>query len=107
MSEIFAQIATLVAHGQVLISAHGYDELAEDDILATDIIEGVSAGILLEEYPGYAKGPCVLLLQQDSSGKPVHAVWGIPAGQDHPAVLITAYRPDPARWSEDFRRRRK
>jgi hypothetical protein len=36
----------------------------------------------------------------------VHAVWGIPKGATGPAVLVTAYRPDPSRWSEDFMRRR-
>ena len=33
-------------------------------------------------------------------------VWGIPAGQDSPAVLITAYRPDLMKWGETWRRRR-
>lgn len=106
MSTIFAQIAELVAQGQALISAHGYDELAEDGILASAIIAGIGAAEVLEEYPEFGKGPCVLLLQQDGVG-PVHTVWGIPKGQTRPAVLITAYRPDPARWSEDFRRRKK
>jgi class 3 adenylate cyclase len=32
--------------------------------------------------------------------------WGIPRGQTAPAVLVTAYRPDPARWTDDFLRRR-
>nr|VFJ45867.1 MAG: hypothetical protein BECKDK2373B_GA0170837_101149 [Candidatus Kentron sp. DK] len=26
-------------------------------------------------------------------------------GQRHPAVLVTAYRPDPGRWIEDFMER--
>lgn len=106
MSTIFAQIAKLVAQGQVLISAHGYDELAEDGILASEIVAGIGEAEVLEEYPEFGKGPCILLLQRDSVG-PVHTVWGILKGRTRPAVLITAYRPDPARWSEDFRRRKK
>lgn len=107
MSALLTTILSLVAQGKVLISAHGYDELAEDDILATEIVGGVATGEIIEEYPAYFKGPCVLLLQRDNSGEPVHALWGIPAGRDCPAVLVTAYRPDPARWSDDFRTRRK
>jgi hypothetical protein len=48
----------------------------------------------------------VLVLQHDRSGKAIHAVWGIPRGKDLPAVLVTAYRPDPERWSDDFLRRK-
>ena len=40
------------------------------------------------------------------TARPIHVVWGIPWGQISPAVLVTAYRPDPARWTEDFLRRR-
>ena len=36
---------------------------------------------------------------------PIHVVWGIPKGARSPAVLVTAYRPDPAKWSSDFIRR--
>jgi hypothetical protein len=90
---------------QVLISEHGYDELAEDGLTARELLEGVPAVIVVEEYPNYPKGPCVLLLQKDRSGKPIHVVWGIPKGRNKPLVLVTAYRPDPERWDEEFVRR--
>lgn len=32
---------------------------------------------------------------------------GIPKGHDKLVVLVTAYRPDPARWDETFTQRRK
>jgi hypothetical protein len=62
---------------------------------------------VVEEYPDYPKGSCILVLQQDKAGKPVHVLWGIPKGFDKPAVLITAYRPDPQRWNEDYLNRAK
>jgi hypothetical protein len=96
----------LAARGEFRISEHGYDELAEDGLTAREIVAGVADAILVEDYPEYGKGPCVLLLQRDKAGKPIHVVWGIPAGHATPAVLVTAYRPDPERWNADFRRRR-
>jgi hypothetical protein len=65
MSEILAGIVDLVRVGEVRISAHSYDEIVEDGILAGEVIDGVEAAGVIEEYPTYAKGPCVLVLQRD------------------------------------------
>ncbi len=107
MSETLTHIKTLVARGEVKVSDHGYDELAADSILVRELIASVPDAELLEDYPNYPKGSCVLVLQYDSDLRPVHAVWGIPKGERTPAVLVTAYRPDPMKWTDDLRRRKK
>jgi hypothetical protein len=76
MSHIFENILALIDKGEVKISNHGYDEPAEDGLLAKEIIAGVKTGKVIEDYPEYPKGPCVLVLQKDGAGMPVHAVWG-------------------------------
>jgi len=106
MSETLEAIKSLAAAGDVRVSEHGYDELAEDHIAARDIIGGVADALLVEDYPEFPKGPAVLVLQYDHTNAPIHVVWGIPRGHSGPAVLVTAYRPDPLRWSEDFLERR-
>lgn len=106
MSETLEQVRALVARGDVRISLHGYEELAADDIRVQDIVDGLPTAALVEDYPVYAKGPCVLVLQQDHASLPIHVVWGIPAGQESPAVVVTAYRPDPLKWDETWQRRR-
>ena len=106
MSETLRAIQALAASGSVRVSEHGYDELSEDDIKIRDVLEGLSSGALVEDYPSFPKGPAVLVLEFDGDNKPIHVVWGIPKGFVSPAVLITAYRPDPKRWNDDFKTRR-
>ena len=106
LSEFIEKLRLLVSAGDVRISEHGYDELAEDGLTAKEVIDGIVDAQVIEDYPSYPKGPCVLVLQRDRLGQPIHVVWGIPRGHDKPAVLITAYRPDPERWDEAFIRRR-
>ena len=106
MSKTLERILELVAKVEVQISVHGYEELAADDIHVSDVVNGLASAVLVEDYPDYAKGPCVLVLERDRSNQPVHVLWGIPAGRNSPAVVITAYRPDPARWDETWLRRR-
>ena len=107
MSATFQSILNLIAAKDVRISEHGYDELAEDDLTVTEILQSVANATVVEEYPDYPKGPSVLVLQFDREGQPIHTVWGVPKGHQRPAVLVTAYRPDPSRWNSSFMERRK
>ena len=107
MSRTLDLVQALARRGELRISLHGYEELAADDISVRDVIAGLDQALVIEDYPNYRKGPCVLVLQHDAEGRPIHVVWGIPAGKDTPAVLVTSYRPDPGRWGKTWQTRRK
>lgn len=105
MSEILRRVRMLVGRGAVRISRHGLRELAADDIDLEEVLAGLPAAIPVEEYATGRMEPSVLILQSDRIG-PIHVMWGVPKATGTPAVLVTAYRPDPERWSPDFTRRK-
>lgn len=105
MTTLWQEIVALIAAGDVRISEHGYDALADDGLTVDEVLSGSAAAVVLEEYPTYPKGPTVLVLHAGQDGGPVHAVWGLPRGYNRPAVLVTAYRPDPALWDSTFTKR--
>lgn len=107
MSTTLELIQALASRGELNISLHGYEELVNDDITVRDAIFGLSTAVVVEDYPTYPKGPCILVLQRDGAGQPIHIVWGIAAGQESPAVLVTGYRPAPDKWDKSWQRRLK
>jgi hypothetical protein len=76
-----------------------------NDLTVREIIAGIAEASVVEDYPDYHKGACALVLQKDKRGSPIHVVWGLPKSGEAKAVLVTAYRPDPARWTDGFTRR--
>jgi hypothetical protein len=80
MSETLAAVQALVARGEVRISDHGYDELADDGIFAGDVLTGLAAAVVVEDYPDDPRGRSVLVLQRGPDGRPIHVVWAIAAG---------------------------
>ena len=99
------RVQALVLSGDYLVSDHGFNELEDDGILASEVIAGVAAATVVEDYRDRIRGPSVLALQHDADGRTIHVVWAVPAGERRPAILVTAYRPDPDLWDTDFKRR--
>lgn len=107
MSETLELVRALVEQDKFRVSLHAAQELIADGLLIEPIIRDISTAIVVEDYPDYHKGAAVLVLQVDEAGEPIHLVWGLPKGESAPAVLVTAYRPDPQRWDASFTRRRQ
>ena len=106
MSAIENEVRRLAHARQVVVSQHAAGRIAKRSILISDIVSGVARAEVIEDYPSYHAGPALLMLQRDSHGQPIHVVWGLEKGTSEPAVIVTAYRPEPAKWSADFRKRK-
>jgi hypothetical protein len=107
MSETLLRVQALVPRGEYVVSRHGFRELAADDIVVEDVLAGVKAAVVVEDYPTSRKEPSVLVLQHDSRDRPIHIMWGVPRAGETPAILVTGYRPAAERWSLDFMNRKK
>jgi len=107
VEEFFNLIKKLVLSGEIRVSEHGFDELLADDISINDIIKKVNSAKIVEFYPNYGKGKCILLLHFDQAKEPIHILWGIPKGFNKPAVLITAYKPDKDKWDSEYLNRKR
>lgn len=83
-SKTFEKVRKATARGRLHVSEHAYDEVVDDHLSVVAVIRATAKGEVVEDYPDDARGDGV-------SGR---------------AILITVYRPDPTRWSEDFRERR-
>ena len=106
MSDTFAKVKGLVAAGKSQVTEHSQESLLDDGIDLDEILESVSTGQVIEDYPDAFKGPSVLLLQMIRKDLPVHALWGLSKSNENVASLITVYFPAPEKWYDGFIKRR-
>jgi hypothetical protein len=55
MSRTLERIRDLITRWEVQISDHGYDELVDDDLFIDDILAGLTAAVVVEDYPTIRK----------------------------------------------------
>ena len=83
---------------------HIHTRLIKRNILIEDVEESLLSGEIIELYPDDYPYPSCLVLGTDANNNYVHVVCGISGAELH---LITAYYPNPAKWSADFKVRRE
>jgi hypothetical protein len=71
-----------------------------------EVYEASAECTIVEEYPDDRPYPSVLVLGRTNEGRPVHVVCAY-APEDDQLIVITVYEPDPNRWDDEFRQRRK
>ena len=93
------------AQKRLLFLPHAIRQMSRPQRMITPTeVEAVAVkGELIEDYPQDPRGHSCLLLGFGNGNRAVHVVC---SPKDEYLAIITAYLPDPAQWSEDFRRRR-
>ena len=92
--------------GQVLWSTHAAQRLISHGLERRAVEDALAACTLIEDYPdGHRPLPDCLVLTRLEDGSPIHAVVAIDEARRR-ILVVTVYRPDPMRWSDDSKRRR-
>lgn len=93
------------AQRRLLFLPHAIRQMSRPDrmISPADVQEVVLRGELIEDYPGDPRGPSCLMLGAGAEARMIHVVC---SPKPDYLSIITAYLPDPAQWSPDFRTRK-
>jgi Domain of unknown function (DUF4258) len=103
---ILDEICKALSSQHYRISGHAADEMLADDVEEPQVIHATLTGEIIEDYPNAFPCPACLILGRTPEGIALHAVWAFDPAACY-TTLVTVYRPDPARWTVDLRRRVK
>ena len=103
VKDVHKKIKT-AASKRILFLPHAIQQMSLPSrmISGEEVEDVVWNGEVIENYPEDLRGHSCLMLGYGEIKRAVHIVC---APRDEYLAIITAYLPDPAVWSEDFRRR--
>ena len=99
-------IINAIRNKRIRITDHADEEAENDKLTFEKIYFSVFNGEIIEDYPDDKPYPSCLIYGETFSGEPVHSVWAFNE-QTQWAVLVTVYRPDPDKWTEGRKRRKR
>ena len=84
---------------------HAIQRMFERQISPEDVRSVVESGETIQEYPDDAPYPSRLVLGWKFQ-RPIHLVVADNEA-DNEKIIVTVYEPDPAQWTDDFKRRKQ
>jgi hypothetical protein len=99
------QIIDAIRKDRIRITDHADEEAQNDRLYFDEIYYSTIRGEIIEDYPNDKPYPSCLIYGNNAKGDPIHSVWAF-NNENGWVVLITVYRPDPERWI-DFKKRKK
>ena len=98
------EIRALCHDDTIEITQHMMSRFQQRGIRYHEIKEALWHGEIIEDYPVDFPYPSCLVFGITIAGRILHIVVGIGDGK---LWIVTAYEPDPSRWSKDFRVRKE
>ena len=105
LDDILSFIRICVNARRIFWTYHVNMRFAEREIKREAVLESTGAFEIIESYPKDKYLPSYLVLTRHD-GAPYHVLFAIDRDNENVRV-VTAYRPDPAEWSDDFKRRKQ
>ena len=95
------RIRAQVRNDEVRLTQHALQEMAEEQVSLDEVLEVVSHGQVLENYPQHRRGACCLICGSTRSGRVLHVVCttALPI-----LVIITVYEPTSPKWVTPWQR---
>jgi hypothetical protein len=84
---------------------HAIQRMFEREINPEDVRSVVESGETIQEYPDDTPYPSRLVLGWKLQ-RPIHVVVADNEA-DNEKIIVTVYQPDPAQWTDDFKRRKR
>ena len=98
------EVRLLCDKGALRWTNHVLVRLVQRDINTDDVVCALQNGEIIEQYPTDYPYPSCLVLGGSLNNDFIHIVCGIGKGE---LWLITAYHPNPDKWTEDFKLRKE
>jgi hypothetical protein len=97
------EIHNKLNRGLIEVTSHMLLRFQQRNISYREINEAIISGEIIEDYPDDYPYPSCLICGFTNDKRILHVVVGL---SNTKLWLVTAYQPEPARWSEDFKVRR-
>jgi Domain of unknown function (DUF4258) len=105
MSKLIEKIRQKIAEDLFEFSKHAVDQSILRGIRVREVIEAVTTGQVIEDYPDDKYGPSCLVSGLTQANRNIHIQCSYPSC---PLIkIITLYEPDLTQWSNNFTKRRK
>lgn len=101
----FLMLVRRRASTKLLFLPHAIRQMSRPErmISTAEVRAVIDQGNIIEDYPDDARGHSALILGGGTGGRPIHVVC---SPQDEFLAVITAYLPDPAGWTDDYKQRK-
>ena len=90
---------------KLVFRVHATQRMFQRSIRPEEVRHIIENGETIEDYPEDQPYPS-RLVSGHTGHRPVHVVVADNEA-DHERIIVTVYQPDPTRWTEDFRTRRR
>jgi len=92
-----------MANPKLIFRIHAIQRMFERHITEADVRHIIRTGEVIANYPDDKPYPSRLILGWRKM-RPLH-IGAADNSDENQIIIITAYEPDPAQWTSDFRRR--